>query len=553
MAELLIDHHSTLRFSLTEAKESGSPNKIIIKGQFARSDKATENKRLYREHLWKREFGRLSEGIKRRRVYGELDHPQDGRTRLQRVSHIITKLEVRGNEVYGEAEVIDTPNGRIMKAIAEASGEVGISSRGFGSVKTLSDGVMEVQEDFRLDTFDFVADPATKTAYPAVFREERGKIWEDEMELTVEALKKDYPGLVGELAREFNGGGAGLTEGATGSDVARAIIEAEERTRDRLVDRFSGEMRRAMEVMREEVEAKVRSDYMTDPEIAGAKQVVEAIASLVMPFGVDAQAKGQLGAKDEEIERLRTELADRELEIQKVTREATESAKMAKEAAYGLHLERKLGADPSKAAILALIGDLNEYDSRTDLDTKVDTVREELNRLGGSSDEEAQTEWEERFAGMERRLQESEERERLAHQQAAEHEQQAQQAIRIAERERVARVVAEETRGMDDDDIATVEGLCEDLTDEDATRKAIADHKRLALVEVVEPRRIMDDDEADRIRARVGRGKERDLHEDTHGGTGTQPKSDEAGVGPLAEFGMGVSDYSRLAGTGKPS
>ena len=550
MAELLIDHQSNIRFSLTEAKD-GHPNKIIIKGQFARTDKATENKRHYREHLWKREFGRLSEGMAARRVYGELDHPQDGRTKLQRVSHIITKLEVRGNEVYGEAEVIDTPNGRIMKAIAEASGEVGISSRGFGSVKTTSDGVMEVQEDFRLDTFDFVADPATKTAYPAVFREERQKIREDEMELTVEALKKDYPGLVEELAHELGGDIANLRESNDGTIGANAIVEAEERTKERLTEKFAGEMRRGLEIIREEVEAKVRSDYATDPEIAGAKQVIEHIASLVMPFGMDNQAKEQMGEKDAEIARLKADLGDRELEVQKAVREAAEAVKLAKETGYALHLERKLSDNPSKDAILALVGDTMEYDSRVELDAKVDAVIEELDRRGGPP-EEVRTEWEDRLAAMESRLQESEASATEARQQAAESERQAHQALSIAERERVARVIAEETVGMDADDLSEIYSLCEDVTDGDVARTVVADHKRKALVEVRETPRVMDEDEADRIRARVGRGKVRDLQEDTHGGTGTS-NPNGAGLGPLSEFGMGVNDFSRLAGTGKPS
>jgi hypothetical protein len=199
MAELLIDT-MPLTFTLEEATDR--PGKYIFRGQFARSDKATDNKRLYREHLWRREIGRIGEAMSRRGVYGELDHPADGRTRLARVSHLLTKLSVKGTEVIGEAEILDTPNGRIMKVLADAKASVGVSSRGFGSVKTIADGVQEVQEDFRLDTFDFVADPATKTAYPKLFKEERERIEEANVELTLDILKRDYPGLVEEMTRE---------------------------------------------------------------------------------------------------------------------------------------------------------------------------------------------------------------------------------------------------------------------------------------------------------------------------------------------------------------
>jgi hypothetical protein len=225
---------------------------------------------------------------------------------------------------------------------------------------------------------------------------------------------------------------------------------------------------------------------------------------------------------------------------------------MAKEASYTLHLERKLKDDPSKAAILALVGKITEYETRAELDEKVDAVREELDRRGGAP-EEIRTEWEERLASMERQLQEAEEARGEALAQAAEHERQAKIALRVAEREQVARIIAEETRDLDETEVDTIKGLCEDITDEGEVRTAIADHKRQALVEVSEPRRVMDDDEADRIRARVGRGKERDLHEDTHGGSDDAAGSNGAGSGPLSEFGMDVSSYEKLAGTGRPS
>jgi hypothetical protein len=106
---------------------------------------------------------------------------------------------------------------------------------------------------------------------------------------------------------------------------------------------------------------------------------------------------------------------------------------------------------------------------------------------------------------------------------------------------------------VDDEDVVdSIRSLTEGVRDPEEARKIIADEKRKALVEVETPRRMHDEDEADRIRARVQRGKGRDLQEDTHGGSnGAQPNG--GGNGPLASFGMGVNEYSRLAGQGKPS
>jgi hypothetical protein len=559
--ELLIDHTGDLRVTLTEATDPimkpGQSNRILIKGRYAVTNEPTQNKRLYREHLWKREFGRLSESIKRRRVYGELDHPQDGRTKLQRASHIITKLEVRGTDVYGEAEVIDTPNGRILKAIAEASGEVGISSRGFGSVKSRSDGVQEVQEDFKLDTFDFVADPATRSAYPKVFREARETIEhaleKDQMDL--ETLRRDYPGLVTEIAqmaREDR-----LVEDDSSVDIKRLLSENEERTTARLKEKFSVELRRNLEVMREEIETKLRSDFMSDPEVAGSKQLIERIATMVQSFGMAPDTRELINEKDAEIERLKEALADKELDILKVTKEAESAAQMAKEAAYKLHLERSLGESDDKDAVLALIGDVTEYENTAAIDEKVQTVRGELKRQAVPDAKQA-TEWEDRFGAMEQRLQESDERARLAEEKAIMHERQAKVALAKAEREVVARIVTEEISVLDEeadaDLIECIQAIARELTDPSEVRKAIADQKRDALVEVNETRRVVDSDEVDRIHARVGRGKQRSLEEDTHGGAGKETRSNGAGAGPLAEFGMGISQYEKLSGRpGKPS
>lgn len=557
--ELLIDHCGDLRVSLTEAADpimrSGkSPNRIVIKGQYALTDTPTQNKRLYREHLWKREFKRLNEAIKRRRVYGELDHPQDGRTKLQRASHIITKLEVRGNQVYGEAEVIEgTPNGNILKAIAEVSGEVGISSRGFGSVKTRSDGVQEVQEDFKLDTFDFVADPATRTAYPQVFREAREKIqYAMENDMDLETLQRDYPGLVQEIANLTRSGGL-LAEGSpAGDDVAAAILQAEERTKERLTEQFSVELRRGMEVMRESVEERVRSELMSDPEVAAAKTIVERIAGLVTSYGMSADSRAALQEKDAEIERLKGLVSDKELEVHKVQKEASEAAKLAKEAAYKLHLERTLRDSADREAIVALVGNVLEYESKDEITQKVEAVRSELERRTApdtSELEAAQTEWEERFAAMERRLQEAEERAQLAEEKATLHEAQAERALEKAEAEVVARIVTEEVAEIDDQDVIdSIRGLTEGVTDPEEARRIIKDEKRKAIVEVKEPQRVHDEDEAARIRARVQRGKERSLVEDTEGGAnGSQ--SNSGGAGPLGEFGMGMGEFNRLSGS----
>jgi len=540
MKELLIDS-MPLTFSLEE--DAKQPNKVIVRGQFAKAGVATDNKRVYRENLWRREFGKLAEGMQNRRVFGELDHPADGRTKLQRVSHLITSLEVRGNEVIGEAEVLDTPNGQIMKSLAKAKAQVGVSSRGYGSTKTLPDGTQEVQEDFNLHTFDFVADPATKTAYPQVFAEQRQYIEEAEVELTLERLKQHYPGLVSELTGQ-------ILEGASEGNAAKAITEAEQRTEERLTERFAEQLRRGIEVVEEEARASIRSELMSDPEIAGAKQVIEQIVSLVRSYGIDAQAQEQIQGKDEEIDKLKKDLGDRELEAQRYKGEADEMKKLAKEAAYKLHLERAIGKDPSRDAIEALIGDVTQFESKAALDERIDAIKAELDRRGGpvtsedaegSEDDKDETiaELESRVEGAEEELEKAKKAKKAAVERAESAEKNARKAVEIAESLEVQLYVERTIETFDRKDRGSLRDLCEHATDTEEVDRLIKNFR---------PQRTLDVDEADRIRSRVQQGKPRDIYEDEHGKRKDVPGNGK-GNGILEEVGLSTQEYNRLAGT----
>lgn len=534
-AELLIDSMPLTTLQLQE--DAGKPGKIIMRGQFARSDKPTENKRLYRERLWRREFGRLSEALTNRRMYGECDHPADGRTKLARVSHIITKLEVRGNEVIGEAEVLDTPNGRIMKVLAEAGAQVGVSSRGFGSTKALPDGTLEVQEDFRLDTFDFVADPATKTAYPKVFAEERERMFEGD-DMTLEDLKRNYPGLVEELSKQ-------LVEQHSGVSISRVIQETEERTTERLTSDFGVKLRRATEVLEDEIATSVRSDLMSDPTVAGAKQVVEQIVGLVKSYGLDPQAREDLDQRDEEIAALKGKLADRELEVQKFSAETTELRKLAKEAAYQLHLERLVGGDPAREAIEAIVGDVTAFASKEEIDTKVKAVKAELDKRGVAPkkhDESAEelARKDEEITALKERVTALEASKTKAADRAAKAEATARKALEVSEGLEIQLHVEKKIADVGQNHRSALRELCEDADTTEAVDRIVARFK---------PQRRLDEDEASKIRARVAKGKERDLTEDTHGSRAT--RSNGRGHGPLAEIGLRDDDFRRLSGTGK--
>lgn len=123
-----------------------------------------------------REVGRyVKENIKTKRAYGELGHPDGPTVNLDRVSHMITSLREDGNNYIGRAKVMDTPMGKIVKELISEGAQLGVSSRGLGSLKERN-GINEVQDDFMLATAaDIVADPSAPDAFVNGIME--GKEW----------------------------------------------------------------------------------------------------------------------------------------------------------------------------------------------------------------------------------------------------------------------------------------------------------------------------------------------------------------------------------------
>jgi len=163
-------------FKANILKEAADNNgRMVVEGVFQAADRKNANGRIYPRSLWERVLKNedVNKAINERRMFGELDHPMDGKWRLSNASHIVTSMsfnEATG-EVLGRAEILDTPNGKILQELFNAGATVGISSRGSGSVKQGPDGLI-VQEDFKLETYDFVANPSTFGAYPQLVREE---------------------------------------------------------------------------------------------------------------------------------------------------------------------------------------------------------------------------------------------------------------------------------------------------------------------------------------------------------------------------------------------
>ena len=138
---------------------------LIVKGVIQRAEAKNQNGRIYPKEILLREIQKYVDGpVKERRALGELDHPESSVINLQNVSHNVTKIKMKGDDVYGEVEILSTPAGNILKELFRNGITVGISSRGMGSVQESGNGTVEVQDDFELLCFDFVSTPSTHGA-----------------------------------------------------------------------------------------------------------------------------------------------------------------------------------------------------------------------------------------------------------------------------------------------------------------------------------------------------------------------------------------------------
>jgi hypothetical protein len=167
---------------VSEAKEDGSKN-LYIEGVFLQAAIKNRNGRMYPEEIMDREVERyMKESVASNSALGELGHPNGPQINLDRVSHRIVSLRKEGTDYIGKALITNTPMGAIAKGLIESGARLGVSSRGMGSLKLNSEGVNEVQNDFRLATAaDIVADPSAPSAFVKGIMESVDWIYDERM------------------------------------------------------------------------------------------------------------------------------------------------------------------------------------------------------------------------------------------------------------------------------------------------------------------------------------------------------------------------------------
>jgi hypothetical protein len=163
---------------IVEANESSGDKTYKIRGCFMQADVKNRNGRIYPEQVLAKEVAKYHKNfIKEKRAFGELGHPDGPTVNLERVSHIITDLYPDGKNFIGEAKIMATPMGKIVKNLMDEGAKLGVSSRGMGSLESKG-GTNYVKDDFYLATAaDIVADPSAPNAFVEGIMEGREWVW----------------------------------------------------------------------------------------------------------------------------------------------------------------------------------------------------------------------------------------------------------------------------------------------------------------------------------------------------------------------------------------
>jgi len=161
----LISEYTDQRLEvLTEAQKNGG-KKYYIEGIFAQAEQKNRNGRVYPKPVMEKAVGKyVTEQVSKGRAVGELNHPEGPTVNLDKVSHKIESLQFDGNDVVGKASILDTPMGKIVEGLLSGGVNLGVSTRGMGSLQQSNDGVV-VKDDFLLNAIDIVQDPSAPSAF----------------------------------------------------------------------------------------------------------------------------------------------------------------------------------------------------------------------------------------------------------------------------------------------------------------------------------------------------------------------------------------------------
>ena len=160
--KLIAEYTENINF-LTE--EKNGKKKYVIEGVFMQADKKNRNGRIYPRPVMEKALNKyMGDQVSKNRAVGELNHPEGPTVNLDKVSHKIEDLNFKGNDVVGKATILDTPMGEIVKGLLDGGVQLGVSTRGMGSLPQQGNATI-VKDDFILNAVDIVQDPSAPSAF----------------------------------------------------------------------------------------------------------------------------------------------------------------------------------------------------------------------------------------------------------------------------------------------------------------------------------------------------------------------------------------------------
>jgi len=176
--KLITEMNEDVHYLIEEDTQTGKKNHFIH-GVFMQAEQKNRNGRIYSKPILEKEIKRYGETfVSKNRAMGELNHPQGPTVNLDRVSHMIKDLKFEGNNVMGKAKLLDTPMGNIAKNLINEGAQLGVSSRGMGTLEQ-KNGTNYVKDDFMLSAVDLVADPSAPGAFVNGIMEGKEWIWDN--------------------------------------------------------------------------------------------------------------------------------------------------------------------------------------------------------------------------------------------------------------------------------------------------------------------------------------------------------------------------------------
>ena len=174
----LISEYTSNDIQTIVEKDENENKKYVINGIFAQANAKNKNGRIYPKEVMEKSVKRYNDiYVSKNRAVGELDHPHGPNINLDKVSHKIESLVFEGNNVIGKATILDTPMGKIVKGFIDGGVQLGVSTRGMGTLYTRSDNVVIVKDDFILSAVDIVQDPSAPSAFVNGIMEGKEWIW----------------------------------------------------------------------------------------------------------------------------------------------------------------------------------------------------------------------------------------------------------------------------------------------------------------------------------------------------------------------------------------